>query len=196
MKEKAMHKISILMVASLLFGFGLKLNIDSAAAGPGSHHHPPSVQLQEEIERQLVGCYVVGADLVGAGDVEEAKRVLSECFADNLITKTVMPPAYEQLSLNTQGGGAAWADASHAFYQTLGVVRTQHILSNVVIRPTGRDALRVTSSALAIHVFPDEHTFNATVKFDDVFRREKGSWKVEHRVMTVTSLTESEAWSF
>lgn len=107
-----------------------------------------------------------------------------------------MPAAYQALSLNTQGGGAAWVDASHAFYQALGVVRTQHILSNVVATRTGPNTARATSSALAIHVFADEHTFNAAVKFDDKFRRDADGWKLERRVMNVTALTEIAAWSF
>ncbi|HSU38425.1 MAG TPA: nuclear transport factor 2 family protein [Polyangiaceae bacterium] len=161
----------------------------------GHDNESVSADLQQQISQVLWGCYAVGADLVGAGDVQNAKNVLRHCFADDMDSQTVTPPAYASLAFNTSGGADNWVDVSNALYRGLGLTRVQHLITNIVVYPKGPNAATVTSGALAVHVYADEHTFNATVKFSDDFRRIDGTWKIKHRVMTVISLTESPAWA-
>jgi hypothetical protein len=152
-----------------------------------------TASLQQEISKLLWGCYVVGADLVGAGDVATAKHVLRRCFAEDLRWETVMPPAYAALAFSTTGGDN-WVDVSNQLYRSLGIVRTQHLLTNVVVEDSGRGRAKAFSSALAVHVYADEHAFNATVKFEDELEKRRGTWVLIHRTMTVQSLTQAAAW--
>jgi hypothetical protein len=154
-----------------------------------------SPELQQEISQVLWGCYAVGADLVGAGDVAGAKSVLSKCYSDDMVFEAVMPKAYESLNFVATGGAEGFVNAANQIYRNLQFTRTQHLISNVVIDKTGPHSALVHSSATAVHVYPDEHTFNATLKFEDQFERIKGVWKMTHRTMTVTSATQSAAWS-
>jgi hypothetical protein len=164
-----------------------------ALRGHGDEH--VSAELQQEISQVLWGCYAVGADLVGGGDVAGAKNVLRRCFADDFENETVTPPAYAELAFTTTGGADNWVDVSNGLYRGLGLARVQHLITNIVIHPDGPNAATVTSGALATHVYADEHTFNATVKFKDDFRRTNGTWMIKHRTMTVVSLTQSAAWA-
>jgi hypothetical protein len=159
------------------------------------HSHAVSAELQQEISQVLWGCYVVGADLVGAGDVQGAKHVLAKCYSDDMVFEAIMPPAYQNLNFTATGGAEGFVNAANQVYRGLNVTRTQHILSNIVIEKTGPSTAVVRSSGLAVHVYPDEHTFNATIKFVDDFARIKGVWKMTHRIMTVTSATEPPAWT-
>ncbi len=142
----------------------------------------------------LWACYAVGADLVGGGEVEAAKDVLHRCYTDDLEFQAVMPPAYSSLNFTTTGGADGFVDAANQLYRGLGIVRTQHIISNIVVKKTGPNTAVVTSGALAVHVYADEHVFNGTIKFVDDFRRIGGVWKMTHRVMNVTSVTQAAAW--
>jgi hypothetical protein len=156
---------------------------------------PAGAQLQHEISQVLWGCYGMGADLVGSGDVEGAKSLLRRCYTDDLEFQAIMPPAYSSLNFTTTGGADGFVDAANQLYRSLGLVRTQHLIGNIVVRKTGLNSAIVTSAALAVHVYADEHVFNATIKFVDDFRRVNGAWKMTHRVMNVTSVTQAAAWA-
>jgi len=152
------------------------------------------VQLQHEISQALWGCFSVGADLTALGDVTGAKAVLRHCFSDNMDSETFLPPAYAGLAFSTSGGPDGWVDAAHQLYQSLHIQRAQHLITNIVIKKTGPNTAIVHSGALAVHVYPDEHVFNATVKFVDNFQRIHGVWKITHRAMTLTSVSQGPAW--
>jgi hypothetical protein len=158
------------------------------------HGEPVSAELQQEISQVLWSCYAVGADLVGAGDVTAAKRVLRKCYSDDMVFEAVMPEAYESLNFVASGGAEGFVNAANQIYRGMQFTRTQHLISNIVIEKTGRDTALVHSSAIAVHVYPDEHTFNATLKFEDEFERSNGQWKMTHRTMAVTSATQAAAW--
>lgn len=166
-----------------------------SAALRGHDNENVSPELQQEISQVLWGCYAVGADLVGGGDVQGAKDVLHHCFTDDFESQTVMPPAYTDLAFATTGGVDNWVDVSNKLYRGLGLSRVQHLITNIVIHPSGPNRATVLSGALATHVYADEHAFKATVKFNDQFCRVNGTWKIERRVMTVISLTEAPAWA-
>jgi hypothetical protein len=155
---------------------------------------PVSAQLQHEISQVLWGCYATGADLVGAGDVEGARTVLRRCYSDDLEFQAIMPPAYSFLNFTTTGGADGFVEGARQLYQTLGIIRTQHFVTNIVVKKTGHNTAVVTSSGFAVHAYADEHAFTGTIKFVDDFKRTNGVWKMTHRVMTATSVTESAAW--
>jgi hypothetical protein len=152
------------------------------------------VQLQHEITQVLWGCYAVGADLVGVGNVEGAKAVLSNCFAEDMIAEALMPPAYASLNFKTAGGAAGFVDVANQIYRSLNFTRTQHLITNIVIERTGPNTAIVHSSALAVHVYSDEHVFNATIKFVDHFQRSNGAWKITHKTLQVISVSQAAAW--
>lgn len=153
------------------------------------------LQLQHEISQLLWGCYAVGADLVGAGDVEGAKAVLRKCFAPNMTFQAVMPPAYSALGFSTGNGADGFVDFAHQFYTSLHFTRTQHSLTNLTVERVGPHSIIARSSGLATHVFPDEHVLNATIRFEDRLERMRGEWKFVQRTMFVSSLTQVTAWT-
>lgn len=153
-----------------------------------------SAELQHEITQALVGCFAVGADLVGGGDVAGARAVLPACFSSDMTSEAILPPAYAALAFATSGGTDGWLQVANGIYRQFGFTRVQHLITNVVVHRTGPNTAIVKSDALAVHVYPDEHTFNATLKFEDRFREINGQWKITHRTMTVTSLTQAAAW--
>jgi hypothetical protein len=153
-----------------------------------------SSELQHEISQALWGCFAVGSELVGQGQVQAAKDILQRCFSDDMTSEAVPPPAYAGLAFTTSGGPSGWVDVNNAIYRRFQLTRVVHVISNIVIKRTGPNTALVDSSALAVHVFPDEHVLNTTVKFKDEFRRIHGAWKITHRVMTLTSLSQAMAW--
>jgi hypothetical protein len=155
---------------------------------------PVSAEEQQEISQVLWGCYAVGADLVGAGDVQGAVDTLRQCFADDMQFEAIMPPAYANLGFRTAGGAEGFVNVAHQVYRSLRVTRTQHLITNIRVEKTGPNSAVVYSSALATHVYPDEHVFNATVKFEDEFKRVSGVWKIARKTMTVISVTQAAAW--
>ena len=166
-----------------------------SAADPGDASDNAGFALQREVEQVLWGCYLVGADQVGVGDVDGAKATLRKCFTDDMTWQTVMPPAYADFGFSTSNGADGFVDLANQIYRGANYSRVHHLITNIVVKPSGGDALRVTSSAQAIHVFADEHAFSATVKFTDDFVRTGGKWKISHRVMTVVAANEIGAWT-
>jgi hypothetical protein len=153
-----------------------------------------SDDLQKDISQALWDCFAVGSELVGQGQAQAAKEILPRCFSDDMTSEAVLPPAYANLAFTTSGGPSGWVDVTNAIYRRFQLTRVVHVISNIVIKRTGLNTALVNSSALAVHVYPDEHVLNATVKFKDEFRRINGAWKITHRVMTLTSLAQAEAW--
>ena len=166
----------------------------SAAVTEAARVDLESAELQHEISQVLWGCFAVGADLVGTGDVPGAKDVLRKCFADDMASEAVLPPAYASLGFTTSGGADGWVEVANQIYRSFHFTRAQHLITNIVIKKTGPDTAIVNSGALAVHVYPDERVFNATVKFVDDFRRMNGVWKITHRAMTLTSVSQAAAW--
>jgi len=151
--------------------------------------------MQQEISQVLWSCYAVGADFVGVGEVQRAKDVLGKCFTDDMQFEAIMPPAYTNLNFRTSGGAEGFVNSANQLYRSLGLTRTQHLISNIRVEKTGPDSAVVYSSALATHVYPNEHVFNATVKVEDQFKRIRGVWKFARKTMTVISLTQAGAWA-
>jgi hypothetical protein len=154
-----------------------------------------SAQLHYEISQTLWGCYAVGADLVGVGDVARAKETLRKCFAPDMEFKGVMPPAYAALGFTSTNGADGFVDFANQFYRSFGFTRTQHSITNLVVQKTGPDTATARSSGFAAHVYADEHVLNATVRFEDELQRSHGVWKFVRKTMTVTSLTQMQAWN-
>jgi hypothetical protein len=169
----------------------------SASAVPPAPVQGTSVgpELQHEISQVLWGCFAVGADLVGLGDVQGAKSVLHDCFTDDMTFDAVMPPAYAKLDFSTSGGSDGFVNGANQVYRGMNIVRVQHLITNVVIERTGPDTATVNSGALAVHTYQDEHVFNANVKFVDSFQRIGGVWKITHRTMNVISVSQAAAWT-
>jgi hypothetical protein len=163
------------------------------AHGPHANHEV-TPQLQHDISQVLWGCFSVGADLVGAGDLPGARDTLRRCFSDDMSVTAVMPPAYAALGFQTSGGADGFVEVASQIYRQMNFVRTQHLITNIVIERTGPDTAIVRSGALAVHTYQDEHAFNATIKFVDDFKRMGGAWKITHRTMTLVSVTQAAAW--
>src|SRR5215831_15941836 len=87
------------------------------------------------------------------------------------------------------------AQTAIEFYGKFGFTRTQHMVTNVVVQRTGETTAIMRSYALAIHVYPDESVWNATVKYLDDVHYSNGQWKFVHRRVTLTSLTTAPAWA-
>jgi hypothetical protein len=152
-------------------------------------------QLQHDISQVLWGCFSVGADLVGAGDLPGARDTLRRCFTDDMSVTAVMPPAYSALNFQTAGGADGFVDVASQIYRQMHFVRTQHLITNIVIEKTGPHTAIARSGALAVHTYQDEHVFNATIKFVDDFKRVGGAWKITHRTMTLVSVSQAPAWA-
>ena len=166
-----------------------------ASSNEALHSYPVTADLQQEISQVLWGCYAVGADLVGRGDVEASKKVLRKCYSNDMVFESVLPPAYAGLAFTTTGGADPWVDVSNQFYRSMHFSRVQHLITNIVINRTGPNTATVDSGAIAVHVYPDEHVFSTTVKFVDEFRRTNGTWWITHRTMTVLSVFQAAAWA-
>lgn len=150
--------------------------------------------LQRQVERMLWGCYLVGADYVGAGDVAAAKRTLRGCFTSDMVWETTMPPAYAALNFKTTGGADGFVDTAHQIYTTSRFVRVHHLITNIVVTRVSADRLKVTSSAQAVHVYADERAFSAIVVFTDAVVRKDGVWKIQHRDMNGVAANHLAAW--
>jgi ketosteroid isomerase-like protein len=154
-----------------------------------------SAELQQQISQVLTGCYADGEELIGIGDVDGAKAVLRQCFADDMEFEAIMPPAYAGLGFVTTNGADGFVDFSNSFYRALDIVHVQHLMANIVITKTGHGSATVNSGALAIHTFADGHTFTANVGFTSSFQRVHGAWKILHTTMDVHAITEASPWS-
>jgi hypothetical protein len=192
-KESTMNMRSTSVIACLFLSM-LWLPLASRARDSGVGTDTVSAEAQQEISQVLWGCYAVGADLVGLGDVQGAKDVLRKCFADDMQFEALMPPAYVNLGFKTFNGAEGFVNAANQIYRSLRIIRTQHLITNIRVEKTGLDSAVVYSGALATHVYPDEHVFNATVKFQDEFKRVGGVWKIARKTMTVISVTQAGAW--
>ena len=191
--------------ATLQFGLLLVVPLTCAAAADSTASQPATElsvtrgvvgpEMQQAISQVLWGCFVVGANLVGRGDVQDSKVMLRRCFTDDFTSEAIMPPAYASLGFSTSGGADGWVDTANQVYRGLNIARAQHLITDVVIQPNGPNSALVTSDALAVHVYPDEHVFNATVTFKDDFRRVNGTWMIAHRTMTVISASQAAAWT-
>jgi hypothetical protein len=150
--------------------------------------------LQNEFA-QLTYHYAAGADLAGAGDHQGSVNEFRKAFADDAVSEYVFPPNWSHLNTTVKGGGAGLAQFATDFVNAFGLVRLQHMITNVVVTRTGPTTAVMRSYALAIHVYPDEHVFNATVKYLDDVRLINGQWKFVHRVVTLTSMWEAPTWT-
>lgn len=188
------------VAVTALIGFGLlSLSLSpqrSLAATEDTASLPDSVsaELQQQISQVLWGCYAVGEELVGVGDVQGAKDVLRKCYADDMQFEAILPPAYASFNFVTSNGADGFVDTSNQFYRALGLVYVQHLITNIVIKKTGANTAVVKSGALAVHTYADNHVFNANVGFVSDFKQTNGVWKITHTTMRVYSVTESPAW--
>ena len=165
---------------------------------PDAHTDPATLQgtssLQHELT-QLMYCYATGVDLAGAGDGAAAAQQLRSCFTDDAESVYEFPPMWAHLNFTVTGGGAGLAQTAIEFYGKFGFTRTQHMVTNVVVQRTGETTAIMRSYALAIHAYPDESVWNATVKYLDDVHYINGQWKFAHRRVTLTSLTKAPAWA-
>jgi len=194
-----MHMKYVGTAAVLVFGmisFSLSSRRSMAADDAAAASRPDYVgpELQHEISQVLWGCYAVGEELVGSGDVQGAKDVLRKCYSDDMQFEAILPPAYASLNFVTTNGADGFVDTSNQFYRALDLVRVQHLITNIVIKKTGPNAAVVNSGALAIHTYADNHVFNANVGFVSNFRLTNGAWKITHTTMNVNSVTQEAAW--
>jgi SnoaL-like domain len=165
---------------------------------PEAQADPATLQgtssLQHELT-QLMYCYATGVDLAGAGDGAAAAQQLRTCFTDDAESVYEFPSRWAHLNFTVTGGGVGLAQTAIEFYGKFGFTRTQHMVTNVVVQRTGETTAIMRSYALAIHAYPDESVWNATVKYLDDVHYINGQWKFVHRRVTLTSLTTAPAWA-
>jgi hypothetical protein len=154
---------------------------------------PVSPSLQHEFE-QLMYCYATAADLAGAGEGEASVQQGRSCFTDDAVLVVEFPPAWAYLNVTVTGGPQAFTQAAIQFYQAFGFTRTQHMVGNVVVQRTGATTAVMRSYISAVHVYPDESVLATTAMTLDGVRFINGHWKIEHKVETLTSLTQAPAW--
>ncbi|HEY2514187.1 MAG TPA: nuclear transport factor 2 family protein [Polyangiaceae bacterium] len=189
MKIRSLAGVGALALSLLL------VPVVSRGSPPARNTSEVGPELQQEISQVLWGCFAEGADLVGVGNVPAATDVLQHCFTGDMTFDAVMPAAYSKLNFSTSGGAAGFVAGANGVYRSMGIVRVQHLITNVVITRTGPDTAVVNSGALAIHTYGDEHVFNANVKFVDQFQRVDGVWMITHRTMNVISVSQAAAWA-
>src|SRR5262249_4905393 len=144
---------------------------------------------------QVAYCYSTGLDLIALGDVQAGTNELHACFTDDAEVVYDFPPAFEALKFKATGGPEGLAQAVVGIYQTLHIIRTQHMVTNVVVQRTGETTATMRSYITAAHMHPDERVLNATAKYLDDVRYIDGQWKIAYRQVTITSLTHLPAFS-
>jgi hypothetical protein len=151
-------------------------------------------RLQLELT-QLAYNFATAVELTAAGDAEGALEAAKAALADDADTVAELPPAWDHLNFTITGGPAAHVQFGLNFYSTLGITRVQQMVSNVVVKKTGATTAVMRYYIFATEVYPDEHALHGTITVVSDVRLINGRWKMTHRAMTVTSITESPAWT-
>jgi len=140
-------------------------------------------------------CYITKIGPESLGDVQAGTNELHACFTDAAKVVYDFPPAFEALKFKATGGPEGLAQAVVGIYQTLHIIRAQHMVTNVVVQRTRETTATMRSYITAAHMHPDERVLNATAKYLDDVRYIDGQWKMAHRQVTITSLTHLPAFS-
>src|SRR5215470_3844382 len=86
---------------------------------------------------QLAYHYSIGLDSISAGDVQTGTTHLRIAFTDDAEFVYEFPPLYASLNLKAGGGAEGLAKLVTEFYRALNIIRTQHVVTNLMIERLG-----------------------------------------------------------
>jgi hypothetical protein len=161
-------------------------------ARPAEGNPPQDVAaLQVKAEIEALGVrYASASDAIGRGDVEEGRQLYNSCFTEHALIDVLLtddPPGTPPNVSVT--GPDAYTDFVDAGFSFLGYTSTQHHVGNVQVTVQGNTAV-MKSYVMATHFIGSSSVVLAAVTYTDEVVRTPQGWRITHRTLQVTGLTQ------
>jgi hypothetical protein len=147
----------------------------------------------QQIE-DLAYCYAAGTDAIGGGDLQKGKDIYEDCFTPDAVVEAFAPGSDPDGPPDLSAVGRdAWADVVDAVFSANGYVATQHLMSNIRIRPHFTTA-KMTSYVHATHVLePASSVDLAAGTYKDVVVHTPAGWRIARRTLLLISFLRVES---